>query len=267
MDRTVEALRGMDPKVADGLKPVIPSVDKLKWADVFKNVSVTGQDDIPLNKRGSGVKRLVLISFFKAEAERRQRYKNTGIIYAIEEPETSQHFENQRILAKALKDLSEAPGTQVQVIVTTHGNVMVKALGETKNIRLISDGEDGTKAVEPVTSGLLGYPSLNEINYTAFGAVTEEYHDELWGYLEEHGYVKVKPEDGEYDKEQMEKGNVKDYIKVKEGKIFEPKPTSLSHYIRDQIHHPENKFNKRFTPEDLKKSVEEVREFIKAHRA
>ena len=267
VDRTVEALRGMDPKVADGLKPVIPSVDKLKWADVFKNVSVTGQDDIPLNKRGSGVKRLVLISFFKAEAERRQRYKNTGIIYAIEEPETSQHFENQRILAKALKDLSEAPGTQVQVIVTTHGNVMVKALGETKNIRLISDGEDGTKAVEPVTSGLLGYPSLNEINYTAFGAVTEEYHDELWGYLEEHGYVKVKPEDGEYDKEQMEKGNVKDYIKVKEGKIFEPKPTSLSHYIRDQIHHPENKFNKRFTPEDLKKSVEEVREFIKAHRA
>ena len=252
--RTMEALNKIDPKVAKGLNPVIPSVDKLKWADVFKNVSVTGEDDIPLNKRGSGVKRLVLIAFFQAEAERRQLDKNTGIIYAIEEPETSQHFENQRILAKALKTLSEEPGTQVQVIVTTHSNLMVKELNNTTGMRLILDKEDGTKAVEPVTSGLLGYPSLNEINYTAFGAITEEYHDELWGYLMEKDLL---PE--------YEKGKeTKPYERMKKGKKVTEQKT-LSHYIRDRIHHPENKRNE-FTYEELKQSVEEMREFIKAHR-
>jgi len=37
----------------------------------------------------------------------------------------------------------------------------------------------------------------------------------------------------------------------------------LSKYIRDQIHHPENTKNVRFTIEQLKKSIEEMREFIK----
>ncbi len=251
-DRTVKALEEMDPKVAKGLKPVIPSVDKLKWEDVFKNVSVAGEDGVPLNKRGSGVRRLVLISFFKAEAERRQRNKNTGVIYAIEEPETSQHHANQLILAKALKKLSEAPDTQV--VLTTHGNTMVKALGDTENVRLISDKEDGTKTVETVSDGLLGYPSLNEINYTAFGAITEEYHDELWGYLVEKDLLP------EYE----EGKETKPYERMKKGKVVTEQKT-LSHYIRDRIHHPENKRNE-FTDEELKQSVEKMREFIKAHR-
>ena len=34
-------------------------------------------------------------------------------------------------------------------------------------------------------------------------------------------------------------------------------------YPRDQIHHPENTKNVRFTIEQLKKSIEEMREFIK----
>lgn len=251
-DRTVEALEEMDLKVPKGLKPVIPSVDKLKWEDVFKNVSVAGEDGVPLNKHGSGVGRLVLIGFFKAEAERRQRDKNTGVIYAIEEPETSQHHANQLILAKALKKLAEADNTQV--ILTTHGNAMVKALGDTENVRLISDKEDGTKTAEVVLGGLLGYPSLNEINYTAFGAITEEYHDELWGYLVEKDLL---PE--------YEKGKeTKPYKRMKKGKEVTDQKT-LSCYIRDQIHHPENKRNKRFTREELEQSVEEMREFIKAH--
>ena len=45
-------------------------------------------ENIPINKRGSGVKRLILFKFFRAEAERRLQESNTtSIIYAIEEPE------------------------------------------------------------------------------------------------------------------------------------------------------------------------------------
>jgi len=112
--RTLEKLREMDPAVANSLNPVIPTADKLKWVDVFKAVSISGDEDIPINKRGSGVKRLVLLNFFRAEAERRaEEGDNTGIIYAIEEPETSQHTENQKKLIEAFKSLSQAGNVQV----------------------------------------------------------------------------------------------------------------------------------------------------------
>lgn len=96
-NRTLEKLREMNPEIADSLNPVIPNTENLKWASVFKNVSITGDNDIPINKRGSGIRRLILINFFRAEAERRIREMNApSIIYAIEEPETSQHAEHQK---------------------------------------------------------------------------------------------------------------------------------------------------------------------------
>lgn len=74
---------------------------------------------IPLNKRGSGIRRMILVSFFKAEAERRLATSaKRSVIYAIEEPETAQHPNNQRILINSFKTLVSEPGCQV--ILTTH---------------------------------------------------------------------------------------------------------------------------------------------------
>lgn len=81
-DHTLDKLREMAPDVANSLSPVIPPTENLKWADVFKGVSISGDENIPINKRGSGVKRLILLNFFRAEAERRLRESNrTGVIY------------------------------------------------------------------------------------------------------------------------------------------------------------------------------------------
>ncbi|WP_370153971.1 ATP-binding protein [Ferrovibrio sp.] len=113
--QTLEKLREMDASLADALRPT-PKAEP-KWAS-FK-FSLTDQNAVPINKRGSGVRRLILLNFFRAEAERRQAESGApGIIYAIEEPESSQHPVNQKMLINALIDLSEASG--VQVIVTTH---------------------------------------------------------------------------------------------------------------------------------------------------
>ena len=62
----------MNPSVAKSLNPIIPTADKLKWVDVFKAVSITDDNDIPINKQGSGVKRLILLNFFRAEADERK---------------------------------------------------------------------------------------------------------------------------------------------------------------------------------------------------
>lgn len=72
-DLTLEKIKEMNPDIAATLHPKVPTAQELKWADVFKSLSITGDEDIPINKRGSGVKRLILLNFFRAEAERRQK--------------------------------------------------------------------------------------------------------------------------------------------------------------------------------------------------
>lgn len=179
---TLDKLREINPNIANSLNPIIPSAESLKWQDVFKNLSISGDGDIPINKRGSGIKRLVLLSFFRAEVERRKT-SSQSVIYAIEEPETSQHTEHQKILIKAL--LSLANNTNTQIIITTHSAMIVKEL-KFENLRLISE-ENGVKTVSDVMPNQLPYPSLNEVNFLAFSEISEEYHNELYGFIEAEG--------------------------------------------------------------------------------
>lgn len=64
-------------------------IDDPMWEKAF-SFSLTGENAIPLNKRGSGIRRLVLFSFFRAATES-ELFDRKNIIYAVEEPETSQH--------------------------------------------------------------------------------------------------------------------------------------------------------------------------------
>ena len=94
--RTLAKLQEMDEDLAASLVPEFKS--EPKFDSLFK-LSIKSDDDISINKRGSGVKRLVLLSFFQAQAEKKRVEENSpAIIYAIEEPETSQHPNHQKIL-------------------------------------------------------------------------------------------------------------------------------------------------------------------------
>lgn len=140
--RTLDKLREMDPDLARQLNPTFKA--EPKW-DGFK-LTLTGDDDIPINKRGSGVRRLILLNFFRAEAERRRDLAATQrVIYAIEEPESSQHPDNQIMLVKALVALGDEPNTQV--LMTTHVPA-IAAVVPTDAIRLISRGATGLPIVE-----------------------------------------------------------------------------------------------------------------------
>lgn len=246
---TLAKIREMNPEIADSLTPVIPSPDSLKWKDVFKNVSITGDENIPINKRGSGVKRLILLNFFRAEAERRRTEENIpSIVYAIEEPETSQHSQHQKQLIKALIRLSEAANTQI--LLTTHSPVIVKELDFNHLKMVLRDGESKTvKSVEP---SQLPYPSLNEVNFSAFNELTEEYHNELYGFIENEGQM----DEYRNGKQTMA------YNKVLRGGNTRVEQIILTDYIRHQIHHPENQNNMRFTAEELEISIKLMREFI-----
>jgi len=252
--KTLEKLNEMNSDIADSLTPVIPDSDKLKWADVFKNVSITGDDNIPINKRGSGVKRLILLNFFRAEAERRRAEKGApSVIYAIEEPETSQHQEHQRKLIEAFKELSNADNTQI--LLTTHSPSVVKLL-DFEHLQLVKGGD--IKEIVDIEKNTLCYPSLNEVNYLAFGESDEEYHNELYGYIESEQLL------NEFYKDKTTMVYIPEN---KDGSQKEEQDKILSEYIRHQIHHPENKRNTRFSHEQLQISIDEMRKFIEANTA
>lgn len=138
-EKTLEKLKEMDPSLAQQLTP---QISVKKWDTLF-NVSITGDEDIPINKRGSGVKRLILLNFFRAKAEQQAMERSDApVIYAIEEPETSQHPHNQRLLVSALIDLA----ADNQVIITTHTPMLARTLPD-KSLRYIHEKTDKSRQV------------------------------------------------------------------------------------------------------------------------
>lgn len=248
-DGTLEKIQEMNSDIASSLHPVIPDTGSLKWTDVFKNVSIAGDENIPINKRGSGVKRLILLSFFRAEAERRKSEEEIpSIVYAIEEPETSQHTEHQRKLIQAFIALSKTANTQV--ILTTHSPSLVKEL-EFQHLRLVKS--DGTaKTIEKVLPNRLPFNSLNEVNFLAFSEITEEYHNELYGYIQ----AKDEMRNYKSGKKTMA------YKKLNSDGSIVTENIVLTDYIRHQIHHPENKNNIKYNFHQMSCSVNLMRDFL-----
>lgn len=188
--RTLEQLRASYPELASTLTP---RFRKPTWDGVFK-LDLASDDDVPLNKRGSGVRRLVLMSFFQAEAERKRAERDreggnpTPIIYAVEEPETSQHPDNQRMIIEALISLAESGD---QVILTTHVPALA-GLVPVDSIRFVNTDpatrqprvHSGTDEVLKEAAAVLGVlptairQAPGEPNYPKVAVCVEGYTDE-----------------------------------------------------------------------------------------
>ncbi len=140
---TIEKLKEMNPEVAKELKPKMPEP---KWENVFKGITISSDEGIPLNKRGSGVRRLILLNFFRAEAEKKKEERNIpDIVYAFEEPETAQHPEHQHMLIEAFLSLSEKENNQI--ILTTHSPGIANLL-PVESLRFLHKNDDGKVVVE-----------------------------------------------------------------------------------------------------------------------
>ena len=113
-DHTIEKLKEFDDDLASTLKPQFKK--EPSWEKAF-SFSLSGDDDIPINKRGSGVRRLILFSFFRAKCES-DMHEDSNVIYAVEEPETSQHPDFQQNIINTFIQMCENPNCQI--IFTTH---------------------------------------------------------------------------------------------------------------------------------------------------
>lgn len=154
---TLERLKSFDKDI---VKDLTPDITSKELSSLF-SYEFKSDNGISFNKRGSGVKRLFLLSFFLEDAERKHQ---ANMIYAIEEPETSQHPNYQRIIIESLQKLAQNQGRQI--LLTTHTPEIVRMVNkeniifiqkENESKRIVYHGDKIDTEVLADTLGVLPY--------------------------------------------------------------------------------------------------------------
>lgn len=212
-------------------------------------------NEIELDQLSSGEKQIV---FRGAYLLKNQNSVNRGVVL-VDEPEISMHPLWQKKILGYYENLFQSEDNQfTQLIVATHsGGVVSSAVKEGNKAKVIVLKEDGNS----VTFGDNNYPLLfknnaNEINFQAFGIDDTEYHDALYGYIETEGWMR----DYKQGRATVE------YQRLHQDKSVTLEHICLSEKIRHIIHHPENTHNPFPSEEDIKDSINQMRDFIKNKR-
>ncbi|HOQ79324.1 MAG TPA: AAA family ATPase [Candidatus Absconditabacterales bacterium] len=233
--------------------------DELKIDSFFKNTKVEVDDGIPtyMEEKGSGMQRSVALALLQVYAEELVKHPENQdavkpFFLFIDEPEICLHPQAQMKLLKAILELSKTK----QIFIATHSPYFFKN-PDFKNTGLFLFKKDENQKVEisnikDENWGILPWsPSWGEINYHAYDLPTVEFHNELYGYLQE---LSGKTSISEFDNYLKNDKNIADTKSYQRNGNTET--ITLCSYIRNQIHHPENTSNTQYTDEELKKSVD-----------
>ncbi|MCD5401191.1 ATP-binding protein [candidate division NPL-UPA2 bacterium] len=126
------ALQGEVDKIFERLKRHTDDISALTAKPVFSwdkavALQIDGKDhdgvDKPLEKRGSGIRRLLMVAFFEYLAEKGEE-KVANFLFGIEEPENNLHPSLQRELAQSFRQLADRG---YQIIITSHSPVFAGA--------------------------------------------------------------------------------------------------------------------------------------------
>lgn len=159
----------------------------------------------------------------------------------LDEPETHLHPQAQEYLRNELIKITKNKENNI-VLFATHSNYMIDKDHLDRCFRVVKQGNKRTK-LERIKGQDSSY---SEVNYEVFGIPTNDYHNELYGYIEDVSKTKL---------EALPKSKKRYNDKTKATETV-----SLATYIRHSIHHPENTKNKKFTNEELAESIETLRE-------
>ncbi|MEX1014595.1 MAG: AAA family ATPase [Candidatus Paceibacterota bacterium] len=220
--------------------------------------------DLPIKNLGSGIEMIVSLLFLETLAS----LSKEKLLILIDEPELHLHPKLQVRLAEYLWDLSKGDNGH-QVFVTTHSPIFYKnSIGRDGVKTFITKKENSEITVSEMSlsSGLFPWsPSWGEINFFAYDYLTIEFHDELYGYIQEKAKCYYEKDIDDYLENQ---GSVKNKSWTKEingvkGITYD---CTLPVFIRNKIHHPENGTmqGEDFTADELAESTEQMIEIVKA---
>ncbi|CUL32553.1 TPA: AAA family ATPase [Listeria monocytogenes] len=254
----------------------------LEMENFFKNGTILLTDNgvtTEVSNKGTGMQRALAMSIIQVYSEITNAENSKQLFFFVDEPETFLHPLAQDKLIEAFEKISK----NSQVFITTHSPYLLKKYKSSNHVIKIFSST-GNEVTHGNAMNLFRFsPTWGEINYYAFGVCSVEFHNELFGYLQEK-YNKTQLEkllendtpvnqlrkkinkltnENAFDEYLVEKGfeqNIK-YIRIQsDGKTCEQMKT-LPMFIRNIIHHPENKYNK-YIEEQLAESTKKMIEII-----
>lgn len=209
--------------------------------------------EIPLDALSTGEKQIVFRGAYLLKNI--NVLKNSTIM--IDEPELSMHPLWQKKILQYYKKLfvDDSSNQIAQLFFASHSEAVISEalqdLNDTKVI-VLKRGDNGRISADCIgIPAVLPYTMTAEVNYQAFGLLSTDYHNSLYGYIEAEGWKNAF--DTQYPKV--------NYVKLKNDGTTLNQQITLTEKIRHIIHHPENS-NNRYTQEELKESIERMRNYI-----
>ncbi|MDO1509858.1 MULTISPECIES: AAA family ATPase [unclassified Neisseria] len=224
------------------------------------NVIIDDGMETPLTEKGSGMQRAFALSVIKVYANYLCTHPaNPNLIkplfFFIDEPEISLHPKAQYMLISALNNIS----TQQQVFITTHSAYLLSMFQNQNTAILITTKNNHQNSVVPVANmnTFPFSPTLAEIEYFAFDIISNDFHNELYGFIEEKIIKKGFNFDAWLNTNCSIQIN-KTRTRIRRNGSHVRENTTLMTYIRHAIHHPENTLNPNFTEVELQQSIQEM---------
>lgn len=222
-----------------------------------------GNYETPLRDKGTGMQRAVTLALIQVYSSMQHKTKeHAPLTLLLDEPETWLHPRAQIQLGEALAKISE----DEQLFLITHSPYMLGSYSPTQHRLLIFSREDNVPSIQYSDElGLLTSqaPSLGEITYFAFGIPTVEFHDELWGEIQVISKRKSERKLNTYLHDTHRLPYTKKWDRDDKPNDA-PEDATLPYYIRNSIHHPENRLNDPYTDNELAESTENLIAVLKA---
>jgi len=187
----------------------------------------------------------------------------SGGIILIDEPELSLHPRWQVKYIDFLRELFlNNDQMAVQFVIATHSPYLLQNSQLNDVGVAVFKKEKGNQIIERPDNNLWTLfkfgPTVGEISYHAFHLPSIDFHNELYGHIQEKE-MKFTEKDIEIYLVSKNIKKTKKWIKLdKNGSTQPTYDITLMTYIRNSIHHPENQHNDEFTEKELKESIESM---------
>jgi len=206
---------------------------------------------IPIDKLSTGEKQIVFRGIYLL--------KNSGLLdnasVMIDEPELSMHPKWQEKILQYYKGLFTTDGgvQKAQLFFATHSDHVLKhsLADQANNLVIVLERNDEDIRAKKIDSPS-ALPSITsaETNFLAFDLITNDYHIELYGWLQDKESKTTVKDCDDFIVAQQQYNPA---IHAKPSNFGKRCYSSLPTYIRNAIHHPDS--GNIFTPDELRTSI------------